>query len=646
MAGINNLKEVYEKKGEDFLNQLLNSYVIINEKVDGTFFGVKKSKNDQFRYFKKAGEISYVDRVLMKYYNSAISYFENLPLEKRQRIPSNFYFGFEYFTRGDNSNHKYDRLPKNGLVLSYIHKLDDGGNILSTVQNKEQLDRWADYLGVERPPIIFEGNLTDEQKTAILEFVYAPSEELFKKFKTRSFTKYIISILNESLPASFLRDGLEDSIDGVIFRFYDESKERPEEQVFLAKIVDPIFYHDVESTNKPRENRSQDYIWLIVIDLMNHFEMYSLDELAKMAEAGNTYDEKYVALINAMFKDFIKEYSGKYEGLQLEIPDYLKRPEFDLDKDLIKDAEVVRMLKNNETYTEIYKILLNFLRRNRKKSSSGFFTPELLTQLNLIVNKIRNVIMGDKVYESLFPSFSEFVGSPTDESILSEKEVAEGSHKKIESTPINILIGNFQPVTMGHIKAAKKLKEKNGNRVILIAIKPEKRNSKSPFSTKLTRSMLEKTKAEYSDLIADIRMISSGQIEEVLENLHPHYKPLLWGTSERRLKDYVLQLDYIKKKNIPLRLEKDFKLVQLPSFTKSEEVFATIKDSDFSEFKKLVPTSIASEFFNLQKELGQKLDESSSPEATVKGFGSISMQATAEVIDPKLKEEDTKEDSL
>jgi hypothetical protein len=78
MAGINHLKEVYEKKGKDFLEKLLNSYVIINERVDGTFFGVKKTKDDLFKYFKKSGEISYVDRVLMKYYNPAISYFESI----------------------------------------------------------------------------------------------------------------------------------------------------------------------------------------------------------------------------------------------------------------------------------------------------------------------------------------------------------------------------------------------------------------------------------------------------------------------------------------------------------------------------------------------------------------------------------------
>jgi hypothetical protein len=82
MAGINNLKEVYEKKGKDFLDSLLNHYVIINEKIDGTFFGIRKTQDDQFKYFKKSGEITYVDRVLMKYYNSAISYFEAMPLEK------------------------------------------------------------------------------------------------------------------------------------------------------------------------------------------------------------------------------------------------------------------------------------------------------------------------------------------------------------------------------------------------------------------------------------------------------------------------------------------------------------------------------------------------------------------------------------
>jgi hypothetical protein len=639
MAGINHLREVYEKKGEEFLNGLLNNYVIINEKVEGTFFGVKKSKDDSFKYFKKSGEITYVDRVLMKYYNPAISHFESIPAERRNRIPSNFYFGFEYFTRGDSKNTRYDRLPKNGLVLSYIHRLNDRGEVESTVQNKELLDRWADYLDVERPPIIFEGHLTDEQKTAILEFVYAPMKELVEKFKTTSFTKHIVSVLRDDEASSFLKDQEKAGVETIVFRFYDETQENPKGDVFLAKLVDPIFHDRAEQAAPSKENRSQDYIWLIVIDLMNHFETYDVEDLRKRVNPDKSFDENYLALINSIFKEFIAEYSQKYEGLQLEVPEYLKRAEFTLDLDLIKDPEVLKKVKSSETYAEIYKILLNFFRKARKKSSSGFFTPGLLAQLNIIVAKIRNIIMGDAVYEGLFPSFGQFIGVPFDDQVLSETEHAKVKHLKKEPIEVNLLIGSFQPVTMGHIKAAEKLKKENGKPVVFVAIKPERRSQRSPFSLKLTRIMLEKVQQEYHSLIKDVKMIPAGQIEDVVKAIQPEYSPLLWGTSEKRLKDHALQMDYIKKRNVPLRLSTDFKMVELPSFIKSKEVVDLITSSNFAEFKKSVPNSIASEFFNLQKELESPLNEQKAASA---GFKSLfeDSQLSVEIVDPKLREED------
>lgn len=626
MAGINHLKEVYEKKGDDFLSSLLNGYVIINEKIDGTFFGVKKTKNDQFKYFKKSGEISYVDRVLMQYYNSAISYFEEMPLEKRQRIPENFFFGFEYFTNGDSKGSRFDRLPQNGLVLSYIHKLDLTGKVISTVQSKEQLDKWATYLGVEKPPIIFEGKLDPEQKSAILDFVYSATETLFNKFKTTSFTKYILSVLNADRVTSFLKNGEDGSLDTIVFRFYEDSNN--EAKVFLAKLVDPIFQKRASEQPENKETRSQDYIWLILIDLMNHFEMYNISDLQNMVQDSGDFEEKYVSLINQIFKDFVSEYSEKYEGLILEMPDYLKRPEFNLDANLIKDSEVTKLIKNNETYTEIYKILLNFFRKTRKRSGVGFFNDNLLSQLNLIVGKIRNLIMGDELYEGLFPSFSEFVGSANEELVLSENDVAEGKHLKDEPVKANILIGSFQPITIGHIKAAQKLKEKNGHPVIFVAIKPKKQTKTSPFSMKETRLMLDKAHNEYPDLIEAVQIIPSGQIEEIIDVISPKYAPVLWGTSEKRLNEYLLQLDYIKKKKVPLRLSSEFKIVELPSYVKSENVIASIKNSNFAEFKKMVPNSITSEFFNLQKELLDKVDEA----VNVKSL--------------KLKEKDNKNENI
>lgn len=599
MAGINNLKEIYEKKGESFLSGLLNQYVIINENVDGAFFGLKKTQDDKFKYFKKSGEITYVDQVLMKYYNPAIQHFHNLSDEKRQRIPANFFFGFEYFTKSDSRSSKRADLPKNNLVLSYIHRLDETGKILETLQSKEQLTRWAEYLEVETPPIIFEGKLEDEQKSKILEFVYSEQKDLEEKFKTTSFTKYIISVLCPEEKSDLSNRELET----IVFRFYGEGSDN---EVFLAKLVDPMFQQRSHET-QPKTSNSQDYIWLIVIDLMNHFEMYDIDNIRKLVSDSETYEQKYIDLINQIFKDFVKEYSEKYDGLELEIPEYLKRPEFELDMNLVGDPEVVNIINKSSTNLEIYKVLLNFFRKVRKKSSVGFFTPEMISQLNLIVQKIKNIIMGDAVYEGLFPSFSEFIGAPTDYIAMSEVEHAKNIGEKQEAQKVNILIGGFQPVTLGHIKAATALKEKNGNKTIFVAIKGAHQTKKSPFSLAMTQSMLNKVQQEYPELIANVIIVPNGQITDIIKELRPQYEPILWGTTDRRVKDYALQLDYIKKRDIPLRISKEFRLVELPSFVKSEDMIELIKNSNFEKFKTETPTSISAEFFNLQKEVGQHI---------------------------------------
>jgi hypothetical protein len=617
MAGINNFREIQEKKGEEFLKSLLNCYVIINEKVDGAFFGVKKSENDSFRYFKKSGEIRYIDRVLTQYYNPAIEYFESMPLEKRQRIPQNFYFGFEFFSRGDAKNFNYSRDPENGLVLSYIHKLFDDGQVETTVQNKEQLTRWAEYLGVEPPPIIFEGRLTDEQKTSILEFVYSDENSLKEKFKSTSFTKFVLNLLNDEAESSFLRDDLDRSLDSVVFRFYNIDGEEQEEQVFLAKMVDPLFQERFK-TVKSEKSHSQDFIWLIVIDLMNFIETYSVNELVDFCEpfSDREFDEKYVLFINKIFKEFVDEFSQKYEGLILELPEYLKRPEFELDKSLIKDKEVVNLVKRSETYQEIYKILLNFFRKNRKKSSAGFFNESLLRQLNLIIDKIRNIINGNKIYEGLFPSFGEFIGSTLGDVVLSEHEAAEAIENRKKPVEINLLIGRFQPITIGHIKCAEALMQKNGKPVVLVAIKPQKPNLNSPFSVAETKMFLEKTQQYYPEIIHSVKLIPQGGIEEVLQSLDSNLVPLLWGASPKRIDDYAIQYDYIKKRKIPIKLNSKFKLIELPSFIDSKEVIEAIREENFEKFKKLVPQSVHPQFFNLKKELDKHSNLSESKKFT------------------------------
>ena len=55
MAGLNHLKDIYEKKGKEFLEALLNKEVIVNEKMDGAFFGAQRNcgnSEEPFEFFK------------------------------------------------------------------------------------------------------------------------------------------------------------------------------------------------------------------------------------------------------------------------------------------------------------------------------------------------------------------------------------------------------------------------------------------------------------------------------------------------------------------------------------------------------------------------------------------------------------------
>ena len=591
MAGINHLQQVKEKKGEDFLNNLLNNYVIINKKTDGTFFGIKKDKDtDSFKYFKKSGEITYVDRMLMKYYNPAISHFEKLSKDKRQRIPSNFYFGFEYSTRKDSASN-------NNIMLSYIHRLGENGKPIETFQSKNDLEKWAHYLEVDNPPIIFEGILDDDQKTKILEFVYSPHEEIIDKFKTTSFSKYIIDILSEE------NSKVDHDIGSIIFRFYDENDENPNPFVFLAKLVDPMFQELTKSNKNDLSKKSSDYTWLIVIDLMNHIEMFDEEELRGMCEDIKEYDSRYMLLMNNLFKKFLSAYEYKYSGLILDIPEYLKKEEFDIDYSLIEDKDVLNLIKENETNREIYRILINFFRKVRKKSSSSFFNEELIAQLNIQVGKIKRIVMGDVLYEGLFPSFNEYIGADLDDDIYvgEHESFTKNKKTKVDLHKVNLLIGRFQPINKGHVKAAESMYNKNGHPCVFISVMPSIDNS--IFTEKSVNIMLKKVQQEYSNIIKDVKIVYDSSIKNIIKSISPEYDPILWGSSSSKIKDYALQLEYIKNKNIPLRISDSLTLVEIPSYYTSKDIISTIDNLDFNKFKEMVPKSIASEFFNLQREI-------------------------------------------
>ena len=610
MAGIRHLKDVYEKKGKDFLNKLLNDYVIVNEKVNGNHFGFKKNKSDDtFKFFNKRNEISYIDRVLSKLYNQPIGHLNSLSEETVQKIPGNLYFGFEYIPNTSVAVEEYGRLPKNGLILNFIHQLDENGDVEKTFQTKEHLDKWANVLNVNGPTIVFEGKLNDDQKNEIQDFVFSNEKELLEKFKTTSLVKHILSVLNPSLKESFLENSIIKDTNGLVFRFYEDEQEDPDGMIFLAKVVDPIFkkMSEERSIKEADKNKAEDYTWLIVSDLMNFIESYDLKTINNWKIVGKTYEERYVKFVNRVFKDFIKKYENKYEGLELNRPDFLNDNTFNLNVELIEDPNVLELIESSETYREIYKILLNFFRKKRKKSNSPFFNKKMISLLNLTVDKIKKMLFKEEIFEGFFPSFNEYVGESGEFTPMSIEGFEKNKRAIEKPKKVNLLVGNFQPFHLGHVKAIEKLKSKNNLPTVIVTVIKDSTTSNSPFSEKQTRNILNKVEQEYGDLIEKIIVVKRGNFDEILGSLKPSYIPILWGSGKKQLDNHSLQLNYLKRKNPSLDLNKDFKLVEVPKYQSSSELRNIIRDENYNEFKRLVPKSISSEFYNLRKEMEESI---------------------------------------
>lgn len=598
MAGLSHLRDVYEKRGKDFLENLLNKSVIINENIGGAYFGAKKDADtNTFNYFKKDSKLGYVDRVLSKYYESAIQAFQSIPHPIVVGIPEKLVFGMQYSPE-----------KKKPLTLTHIKVLDENYQTTKIVHTKDILEKWADHLKLNRPGIIFQGKLSDDQKTKIQEFLFTPLTELSERFKTQSFTKHILAVLNPTLDESVKIDFENRGFDEVVFRFYDEDA-GDEGTTELAKIVDPVFFDRAKTVPKAKvQKKSDDYIWIIVIDLMNFIESFRISELRSFTIGGENRDERYISLINQLFRDFIKDYGDKYADLDIQVPEFLTLPEFDVNLNLIGDGRVAEIINSNPNFKEIYRIFVNIFRKKKLKIASSLFTDEMRLNLLQQIEKLEKVCIGDTVYENYFPSFNEFVGDESEPGYFETYDRQPDEKPKVQR--VNLIVSEFQPAHNGHVKSARLLKEKNGLPTLLVSVHPGKTSKVFPFKPETVSSILSKITNGDSETFAGNRQANSSNIESILSAVKPDFEPVIIAAEPSRVRDLALQLELAKKRSRNLNIRRDCKLIEIPSSGVEELILTSIKNKDFSAFKESTPTHMHSEFYNLNRDLSESIAES------------------------------------
>lgn len=351
------IKDFYNELGEDFLKKLLDSEIKVSEKLTGTKFGFRKVDGElEFYGRDKRYPLNKIDRTITSLYEKPIEHIKSLKLDK---IPEDVYFFFEYFYNTKPLSVRYENLPKNGLILTHLVGLDKE-DVNSINSNTETLRLWSKALSTDMPRVYFEGNLSEDQRDKIIDFIKTDRAELMIKFDTDSFTKYIVKILNPRLRKTTLNSNLEDQIEGFIFQFKDEEK------TYNAKTIDPIFRQI--QLQRTGDKISNDEIGLLLYKFIEW--LGESNKLNDITIEGKSSDERYLDIMSKLVSMFIENNPIFLKDLDIKKPVFALLPEFRLNPSFIKNPKIQEFINSNPDIADIYKIFISSFRKERKKCTA------------------------------------------------------------------------------------------------------------------------------------------------------------------------------------------------------------------------------------------------------------------------------------
>jgi len=167
---------------------------------------------------------------------------------------------------------------------------------------------------------------------------------------------------------------------------------------------------------------------------------------------------------------------------------------------------------------------------------------------------------------------------------------------------VNMIVGRFQPFTLGHAKVFKQIHDQNGLPVVVFTVRGKKPNpEKSPFSEETQQAMFAKMQKEYPFLEAMYVAPSAG-IDTLYSMMRPAYEPVLWGFGTDRKKAYE---DMINKPEYREQLDVDpdfkgYEIKRADEDISASKVRQAIKLDDEKTFKRMTPKSIHDMYIVLQ----------------------------------------------
>tara|TARA_Y100000287_G_scaffold49895_1_gene38865 strand:+ start:1510 stop:3369 length:1860 start_codon:yes stop_codon:yes gene_type:complete len=595
---LQNLKTYFEGANSNEFMDLLNNKCIVSEKIDGSSFHVKRNKTD-FSYYKSGSktEMNVIDRTIVRYYENAIRHFKTVSEENKLDMPFDWKFGFEYLGDNKTIDIEYDVLPKSNLVLTHIQVLQPSNpnKVRKVIRDTKILNKWADRLDVNRPPVLFEGLLHSGQKSAIVDVLETSVNEFEDRFENPdrpSFTRVVYSIFNENQKASALMNDLSKDVSGFIVNFHD------------GKGIKSFVLEKFNKKPRP-ERKPSDMYQISILDIVEHFTQYDFESIELKEEES---DKRYLELMSEMFNDYVGANATKYIGAKFDSADFAESPMFEINHKFIQNEKTLTLVQD-KILSELFKITLGSFRKKRTKETD-IISGDMLSTLNEIIEKIETKVLA-KTNEGDVMNFKQYlVNQKIEAEVTPVMEALDVQYPEQGKQPVNMFVGRFQPFTLGHQKVIETIHKQNGYPVVIFLIKAKKKKAedafKRPYDEATQLGMLNKLKGKLP--IEDVKVLPTAAIDKMFNELRPNYEPVLWGTGTDRMKVYGYQVNNDKYRDA-LGVRDDFSLFEIPRTGKNisaTQVRNAMLDGDEKLFKKLTPKGL----HPMYDELKQKLQDS------------------------------------
>ena len=165
---------------------------------------------------------------------------------------------------------------------------------------------------------------------------------------------------------------------------------------------------------------------------------------------------------------------------------------------------------------------------------------------------------------------------------------------------VNIIIGRFQPFTLGHLKCAQEAQRRLGVKSVLLVINTVKQDARHPFLTKQIEKILDKMCKEEPTLTGYVLVKNADIVKNVEILREAGYEPVSWTCGTDRYAQYETM---VKKYGKDIDLDDNFEVIEVKRG--DEDISATavrqaLRNNDENTYIGLVPNTWRRQFVFLR----------------------------------------------